>query len=606
MADPLKILILEDSDTDAEIVQRLLKKTMPDALYHVTMDKESYVKELKSFRPDVILSDNSMPQFNAAEALRIVREQSLTPFIMVTGAVSEEFAAAIIKSGADDYVLKDRLAKLPMAIEAALKQRQSEREKQEALQKLAESEEKYRTQIERVSDAFIAFDKNFRYTYMNKKAGEMTHRDPQSLIGKYVWDEFPEAIGSATWHAFNKAMETQQYISNTDYYEPLQLWQENHLYPSPDGLSVFIRDISEKVKAEKKLVENERRFRAMIENNADAIMLTDRNLTAIYQSPSAERLSGITITERQAKPGINYTHPDDVPLVRAAIDTSLRRPGQPIPFQSRMKHADGHYLWIEGVVTNLLSDTSIQAMAFNYRDVTERKKAEQKLNSSLEEIRELASHLQDVREEERASMAREIHDELGQQLTGLKMDITWLYKRSREDDMVQQKLKGTLDLLDTMVKTVRKIATDLRPSILDDLGLLEAIEWQSKEFEKRSGIPVRFSSSVSDINPPSNITTALFRIYQESLTNVARHSGATQVETRLDIRDNLLILSITDNGKGFDTGQSGQKKTLGLLGMKERSLMVGGTYDIASKPGSGTTVLVSVPYRQEALAASDA
>jgi PAS domain S-box-containing protein len=524
---------------------------------------------------------------------------------MVTGAVSEEFAASIIKSGADDYVLKDRMAKLPLAIEAALKQRQAEKEKEEALQKLAESEERYRTLIERVSDAFIAFDKDMRYNYVNKKAGELLHRDPESLIGKCVWDEFPEAIGTPTWHAFNEAMTTQQYSSNTDYFEPLQLWQENHLYPSPDGLSVFIRDISEKKKAEKKLVENERRFRAMIDNNADAILLTDRNLATLYQSPAAEKISGISTIERQANPGINYTHPDDVPLVKAAVETSLRQPGQPIPFQSRLLHAKGHYLWIEGVVTNLLSDSSIRALAFNYRDVTERKKAEARLNESLEEIRQLASHLQDVREEERAAMAREIHDELGQQLTGLKMDMTWVHKKTQDDEAIQHKLKGTLELLDTMVKTVRKIATDLRPSILDDLGLLEAMEWQSREFERRSGIPVTFTATAQVIAAPGNIAIALFRIYQESLTNVARHSGATQVVTRLEAQDNRLVLSISDNGKGFDAGQTGHKKTLGLLGMKERSLMMGGNYDITSKPGSGTTVLVSVPYRQEEWAASN-
>ena len=603
MTAPLKILILEDSSTDAEMVQRLLKKNITAMDCHVAMDKQAYIEELDRFKPDVILSDNSLPQFNAAEALKIVRAQSLTPFIMVTGAVSEEFAASIIKSGADDYVLKDRIARLPMAIEAALKQRQAEKEKEDALQKLAESEERYRTLIERVSDAFIAFDKDMRYTYVNKKAGELTHRDPQSLIGKYVWEEFPEAIGSATYNSFTDAMATQQYFSNTDYFESQQLWQENHVYPSPDGLSVFIRDISEKMKAEKKLVENERRFRAMIENNADAILLTDRNLVSLYQSPAAERLSGISIRERQAHPGINYTHPDDVPVVRAAIETSLRQPGQPIPFQSRLLHAKGYYLWIEGVVTNLLSDSSIRALAFNYRDVTERKKAEDKLNESLEEIRQLASHLQDVREEERAAMAREIHDELGQQLTGLKMDITWVYKRTKDDETTQQKLKGTLDLLDNMVKTVRKIATDLRPSILDDLGLIEAMEWQSREFEKRAGIPVTFSSTSHGAAISGNIPIALFRIYQESLTNVARHSGATQVVTTLEVQGDHIILSIKDNGRGFDTGTTGHKKTLGLLGMKERSMMIGGNYNITSKPGSGTTVLVSVPYRQEEWAA---
>ncbi len=431
--------------------------------------------------------------------------------------------------------------------------------------------------------------------YAMSTKSEMIHHDPQSLIGKYVWDVFPEAIGSATWEAFNAAMSTQQYISNTDYFEPLQLWQENHLYPSPNGLSVFIRDISEKMKAEKKLKENEQRFRAMIENNADAILLTNGDLVPVYQSPAAERLTGISLEDRQGRAGVQHTHPDDVAMVQKAIDSSLLHPGQPIPFQSRLRHSKGHYLWIEGVVTNLLHDNSVRALAFNYRDVTQRKVAEEKLNESLEQTRLLASHLQDVREEERAAMAREIHDELGQQLTGLKMDVTWLSKKTGDDEKIQQKIKGTLELLDTMVKTVRKIATELRPSILDDLGLVEAMSWQSNEFEKRSGIGVQFRADETDIPIAGNIAIALFRIYQESLTNVARHSGATRVDTQLKVCDNRLILIITDNGKGFDIQKTGYKKTLGLLGMKERSLMIGGSYDLTSIPGAGTTVLVSVP-----------
>lgn len=600
MPPPLKILILEDSDTDAELAYRLLKKEMPPFEYKLVMDKHDFVKQLEEFQPDVILADNSLPQFNAAEALKMARSQlPHTPFIMVTGAVSEEFAAAIIKSGADDYILKNGIAKLPVAIETALQKRRAEKEKGEALQKLAESEERYRTLIERVSDAFIAFDKNMCYTYVNKKAGEITRRDPQSLIGKYVWDEFPEAIGSATYKAFNTAMATQQYMCNTDYFEPLQLWQENHFYPSPDGLSVFIRDISEKMKAEKKLVENEQRFRAMIENNADAILLTDEKLAVLYQSPSAERITGVTLHGRLARPGISYTHPDDIPVVKKAIDTSLLQPGKPFYFQSRLLHAEGHYIWIEGVVTNLLHDNSVKALAFNYRDVTQRKEAEEKLNESLEQIRLLASHLQDVREEERSAMAREIHDELGQQLTGLKMDIAWISRKTADDEKVQQKIKGTMELMDTMVKTVRKIATDLRPSVLDDLGLVEAMGWQSKEFEKRSGISVEFSWDETGIPIPGNIAIALFRTYQESLTNVARHAAATRVDTRLTRYNNHLNLTITDNGKGFDILRAGYKKTLGLLGMKERALMIGGTYDITSQPGQGTTVLVSVPLQGE-------
>jgi PAS domain S-box-containing protein len=228
-------------------------------------------------------------------------------------------------------------------------------------------------------------------------------------------------------------------------------------------------------------------------------------------------------------------------------------------------------------------------------DITDKLRSEEQLKQSHEELRNLASRLQDIREEERASIAREVHDVLGQQITCLKMDISWLSKKLSTDPGINERLKTTLELLDQTALTIRKIATELRPSILDDFGLVEALEWQSSEFEKRSGITIKFSAAVPDISIPKNITIALFRIYQESLTNVARHADATTAVVKIELKNKHLILTIADNGKGFDVNQIGQTKTLGLLGMKERTLMMGGKYEVSSMPGAGTIVTIIVP-----------
>lgn len=233
-------------------------------------------------------------------------------------------------------------------------------------------------------------------------------------------------------------------------------------------------------------------------------------------------------------------------------------------------------------------------------DITEKLLTEDKLKESHNALRDLASHLQDIREEERAVIAREIHDELGQQITGLKMDVSWIAKRLQtEEQAVHQKVKSVLNLLDETVKTVRKIATELRPSILDDLGLIDALQWYSLEFEKRFAITISFRTAVEDIKVSKHTAIGLFRIYQESLTNVARHAQASFVLADISIHDNQIILTIKDNGKGFDADITGNKKTLGLLGMKERTLMMGGTYEIDSRLGAGTTVTVSVPLLTE-------
>jgi signal transduction histidine kinase len=214
---------------------------------------------------------------------------------------------------------------------------------------------------------------------------------------------------------------------------------------------------------------------------------------------------------------------------------------------------------------------------------------------SYTQLRELSDHLLNIRETERTKIAREIHDELGQQLTILKMDLSWLNQKLKKcgDAGVLQKTGDALMVLNETIRSVRRIATELRPSMLDDLGLIEAMEWQSKEFEKRSGIQIIFDSGESYLPVDNDVATSLFRIYQEALTNIARHANAKTVLSKLQVMNDQVILTIADDGAGFDMQTLAIKKTLGLLGMKERTLMMGGRFEINSKPGEGTTIIVT-------------
>lgn len=233
-------------------------------------------------------------------------------------------------------------------------------------------------------------------------------------------------------------------------------------------------------------------------------------------------------------------------------------------------------------------------------DITQKIEAEKKLKQSLGQIRMLTGHLQEVREEERKNIARDIHDELGQQLTILKMDVAWIIKKLQNpDEILIAQLKGLLNTIDGTMKSVRRMCSELRPALLDDLGLIAAMEWQAREFEKNTGIIVELTLPAETLMLVPEIKTGLFRIFQESLTNVARHAQAREVKVNLQEKDKLLVLNIGDNGKGFDTSILNEKSTLGILGMEERSLMMGGKYVIESEPGKGTTVKVTVPVKKK-------
>ena len=234
-------------------------------------------------------------------------------------------------------------------------------------------------------------------------------------------------------------------------------------------------------------------------------------------------------------------------------------------------------------------------------DITDKLEATREFRKHTAQLRELSDHLLNIRETERTNIAREIHDELGQQLTILKMDVSWLHQKLQkyDDALLLQKSGDTLKMLNETIKTVRRIATELRPSMLDDLGLIEAIEWQSKEFEKRSGIKISFEHTIAHLPVSNAVATSLFRIYQEALTNIARHANAKNVFSKLQLDNNEVILTILDDGIGFDLNALGKKQTLGLLGMKERTLMIGGRFDINSKPGEGTTIVVTTAAQPE-------
>lgn len=230
------------------------------------------------------------------------------------------------------------------------------------------------------------------------------------------------------------------------------------------------------------------------------------------------------------------------------------------------------------------------------REIAERSLVEHQLRESEKNLRALTAHLQCIREEEQTRIAREIHDELGQALTGLKMDLTWMTGRLPQDQKpLIEKADSMFNLIDTTIRSVRRISSGLRPEVLDEIGLAAAVGWQVRDFQVRTGIRCAVNLPPAGIDLDQERSTAAFRIFQELLTNVARHAGATRVDVVMRLDKGGLKLEVQDNGKGITAAEIQSPKSLGLLGMRERAFLFGGEVQIMGSHGKGTTVTVSIP-----------
>jgi len=215
---------------------------------------------------------------------------------------------------------------------------------------------------------------------------------------------------------------------------------------------------------------------------------------------------------------------------------------------------------------------------------------------SRAELRRLASHLEELREEERARMAREVHDELGGALTAIKMDVVRLGRSlQQQSDVAPAVLNDLQQTIDATIKTVRHIATELRPALLDDFGLVAALEWQLQEFGQRSGLAVQFHTNREQLDLKPDTCIALFRVFQETLTNIARHAQASAIDVTLEAQTDSLVLRVRDNGRGIALNEVAGDKSFGMVSMRERVQLLAGGLDISGLPGQGTTVLVRIP-----------
>jgi PAS domain S-box-containing protein len=313
-------------------------------------------------------------------------------------------------------------------------------------------------------------------------------------------------------------------------------------------------------------------------------------------------LFGFTAEELRAG-GIDLISPGEPPYTGEDALRYVKKAasGTPQFFEWKAKNKAGHFFWAEVSLKRAEIDGKNQVLAIS-RDVTERKKNEDALRYSREQLRRLASHMELVREEERKRIAREIHDELGQSLTGLRMDISFLNKRiSRNQKKLIFKTDTMIALVDSTIKTVQRISRELRPGLLDDLGLYAAMEWQTQDFQERTGIHCELNSlGIKDVELPQDFATAIFRIFQEALTNISRHSKATKAEVILTIGRKNVLLEVNDNGIGIDNRAIADSQSFGLLGIRERASFRNGDFSVHGVKNKGTMLKVKLPIDEPA------
>ncbi len=489
MSTALRILILEDDEIDLELIRRLITKDIEDCVFTVANDRSSFLLQLATFQPTVILADNSLPTFDAREALAITQQfDRRIPFILVTGTVSEEFAANVIKEGADDYVLKDRPARLSAAILTAVAKRKAEIRSDQAMAQKLLLAERMTIILDTLPVCVALLDEKGMVIQVNKAWIQLLDESRHTPLGKNV-------VGK-----------NYQVICDQEGW-----------YRKDQG----------------------------------------DDIAHIMHNILCGSLAGYSREYEQVIHGISR--------------------------------------WYRMILIPVPARVGLGIVAMHV-DITEQKRHEREILRMNDQLRSLSVHLQSIREKEKAVIAREMHEELGQLLSALKIEAVRLNRNMEhqsEDSRVQ--LSQLILGLDNAVSSVKGIATELRPGILDDLGLSTALEWQSKEFQKKYGIRTIFTDHTHEEHVHIEMTIALFRIFQESLLNIYQHAQATDVNVILYTDHTDLVLRIEDNGIGLDEVLLPEKKGHGLLMMEERARHLKGSLRVETEQGKGTALVVRLP-----------
>lgn len=473
---------------------------------------------------------------------------------------------------------------------------------------LKRSEERFRTLTENFPDFIARFDPACRHLYVNPLVANSFGMPQDAFVGKRLHEIQPvdqreqnavleEGIRRAVEEGQSNEVEASWEIDGQPHVFEIRHVPEKDSEGKVVSVLGIAHDITRLRTAETALRASEAAFRTLAENAPDIIVRYDREFRCVYANPEFERISGLEAGEAAGKTLMQLPV---APLnARRALRQKLHtvmESGVPEKIDLTWEHDGRLASWYVRAVPEYDAAGGIESVLTIWSDITDRMDAERRLRESYALLSELTSRRETAREEERKRIAREIHDELGQHLTALRMGVsTFGIEFGSGHPAIAARVQGMLGIADDTMKVVRNVITLLRPAVLDE-GIVAALEWLTREFSRASQIACRLIVPSGEVELDDERATALFRITQEALTNVMRHAGAASACVALRERDAGYELEVRDDGRGFDPGEA-RRTSFGLIGMKERALMLGGEIDVHSSPGHGTQITVRLPAR---------
>jgi len=444
----------------------------------------------------------------------------------------------------------------------------------------------------------LSIDRNYRYLYFNTAHSDVMKRvyHTDIAVGMDILTCITlEHDRNAARANYDRTLGGESHTSVRTYGADESSYFESHLNPILDennqvvGATAMARDITQRLRDQEALRYSEERYRQLFEMESDTVLMLDWETGRFMEyNGAALRMYGYTKEE------FGTIRHSDLSAEPPVTGLSIRNKETVVPLRLHRKK-DGTIFPVE-IACSYFEYQGHQVLVAAIRDITERVRSDERLVELNHKLYALNEHIQTVQERERIAIARDIHDDIGQSITVLKLDVEWILCRIPDAGQdVFERLHEMLLSVDQLTSKVQRIAADLRPPLLDQMGLVAAVEWQVSEFSKRSGLEC-FMMLNEDIDPlEEQLATTVMRIVQEALTNIARHSGATEVSVSLCKKDGNLILEISDNGCGIAPEQINSVKAYGMIGMQERARICRGKLEIGGEPGGGTILQLTVP-----------